>query len=291
MLLRHLIGLSYLLVACGGAKPEPAPTPAAPAPPAAAAPTAEDQLVVSAASSLRDAFTSLGDTFKAARPGVAITFNFAGTQELRTQLEHGAQVDVFASADQQHMVALKSAGRVTDVRLFARNEPVIVVASESANKVRGLADLQELQTLVIGVPEVPIGRYTLQILDRASAKLGPNFSEKMLAKVASRELNVRQVLAKVSLGEADAGIVYRTDAQSLKAGENRIAVVDISPEFNVIADYPIAVVAGAPHPTLARAFLEFVQSDAGQQTLQDAGFLSVRDRTARSEPVSREPAK
>src|SRR5262245_41734656 len=136
---RCLLLVSCLLVACGGPKQEPAaenvapaapaaPEPA-PAPPPPAAPKAEDQLVVFAAASLRDAFTTLGDTFKAAHSGVTVTFNFAGTQELRTQLEQGAQVDVFASADQKHMNELKSAGRVGDPSLFARNEPVIVVTN------------------------------------------------------------------------------------------------------------------------------------------------------------------
>jgi molybdate transport system substrate-binding protein len=298
MSIRRLLLLSCLLFACGP-KREAAPETVAPAAPEPApvssplAPKAEDQLVVFAAASLRDAFTTLGDTFRTAHSGVAVTFNFAGTQELRTQLEQGAQVDVFASADQKHMNALKAAGRVTDPIPFARNEPVIVATRESAKKVRGLADLQKLQKLVIGAPEVPIGRYTLQIFDRASAKLGPKFSEKTLAKVASRELNVRQVLAKVGLGEADAGIVYRTDAQSLKEGKDRITVVDITPEFNVIAEYPIAVVADAPHPTLARAWLELVQSDVGQQALQSAGFMPAHDTAAsassRSEKSENEP--
>jgi molybdate transport system substrate-binding protein len=280
---RCLLLVSCLLAACGGSQGEPAPehvartTPAS-APSAAAKP--EDQLVVFAAASLRDAFTRLGDAFEAAHSGVKVTFNFAGTQELRTQLEQGAQVDVFAAADPKHMDALKAAGRVSDPKLFARNEPVIIVARESAKNVRGLADLQKLQKLVIGVPEVPIGRYTLQILERASAKLGPQFPEKTLARVASRELNVRQVLAKVSLGEADAGVVYRTDALSLKEGKDRITVVDIAPDFNVVAEYPIAVVSEAPHPTLARAWVELVQSDAGQQTLRGAGFVSAHDATA-----------
>jgi molybdate transport system substrate-binding protein len=285
MLTRSLLLAACLLLACGGPKPDPGLAPAASGPtPALAAPNAEAQLVVFAATSLRDAFTTLGNSFEASHAGVTITFNFAGTQELRTQLEQGAQIDVFASADQRHMTELKSAGRVADPVLFARNEPVIVVAQESAKKVHGLADLPKLQKLVIGVPEVPIGRYTLQIFERASAKLGPEYSEKALAKVVSRELNVRQVLAKIALGEADAGIVYRTDAQSLKDGKDKVSVVEIAPDLNVIAGYPIAVVTGAPHPTLAKAWVEWVRSDAGQQILKTAGFLAARDSSAQAVP-------
>jgi molybdate transport system substrate-binding protein len=265
------------LFACGGPKSEPAPPPAQPEPVAAPAPAPappkEDQVVVFAAASLRDAFSALAESFKASHEGATVTFNFAGTQELRTQLEQGAAVDVFASADQKHMGELVSAKRVADPVLFARNEPVIVIATESAKKVHGIADLTKVKRLVIGVPEVPIGRYTLQIIDKAAETLGAKFKEKTLANVVSRELNVRQVLAKVTLGEADAGIVYLTDVQSLKDKKDSVAVVSIPPEFNVIAEYPIGVVQGAPHPTLARAFVDLVLSEAGRRALQEAGFM------------------
>ena len=240
-----------------------------PQPPAPEAKSQEDTLVVFAATSLRDAFTAIGEAWKRAHPGVEITFNFAGTQELRTQLEQGAAVDVFASADQRHMDELVQAGRAATPVLIARNEPVIVVSKEAAEKIRGLADLPRASRLVIGAPEVPIGRYTLQILDRAATKLGPDYRARVEAKVASRELNVRQVLAKVKLGEAEAGFVYRTDAQSAP----ELTVLTIPSELNVIAEYPMAVVSGAPHPAAARAWVEFARSDSGRSTLEHAGFL------------------
>jgi molybdate transport system substrate-binding protein len=278
MPIRSSFALSaFLLLACGGPKQEPAPAPVgAPRSDPAAVPVAprEEQLVVFAAASLRDVFTTLSDALKAGNSGITVTLDFAGTQELRTQLEQGAQVDVFASADQKQMGALLEAGRVKEPSIFARNEPVIVVAKESADKVRSIADLPKLKKLVIGGPEVPIGRYTLQILDRASQKLGKDFAKRTLARVVSRELNVRQVLAKVSLGDADAGIVYRTDALSLKAGKENVTVVEIPADMNVIADYPIAVVTDAPHPKLADQWLKLVQSELGQRALQSAGFMS-----------------
>ncbi|WP_437799300.1 molybdate ABC transporter substrate-binding protein [Sorangium sp. So ce693] len=230
----------------------------------------EDKLVVFAAASLRDVFTALGEDFKRSYPGVEVTFNFAGTQELRTQLEHGAAADVFASADQRHMDELVKSQRAAGPVVFARNEPVLVVASESAATVRGLADLPAAARIVIGTPEVPIGRYTQQILDRASASLGADFRARVESKVASREPNVRQVLAKVRLGEAQAGVVYRTDAQAAQDG---VVVVAIPPEVNVIAEYPIAVVSGAAHPGLARAWVDLVTSEAGRTALWRAGFL------------------
>jgi molybdate transport system substrate-binding protein len=237
-------------------------------PPTAAA---ENRLVVFAAASLRDAFMSLADNFKSSHSGVEVTFSFAGSQEIRTQIEQGASADVFASADQQHMQTLLQAGRVIAPVTFARNEPVIAVANDKRAVIRTFADLPAATRLVVGVPEVPIGRYTLQILDRASQSLGADFRQRVETRIVSRELNVRQVLAKLSLGEADAGIVYRSDAMS---AQDRVGIVSIPSELNVIATYPIALVSGAPHPLLARAWLDFVLSKTGQASLQHAGFIS-----------------
>ncbi len=231
----------------------------------------ERQVVIFAATSLRDVFTSMASDFKRAHPGVEVIFNFAGTQQLRTQLEQGANVDVFASADQRHMDALIRASRAKDPMVFARNEPVIVVSGEGADTVRSLAELPNAMRIVIGTPEVPIGRYTLQILDQAQATLGADFRARVEAKVVSRELNVRQVLTKVSLGEAQAGIVYRTDARS---AQDRVSVVSIPPEVNVIAEYPIAIVTGAAHPRLAHAWMDYVLSSEGQRALTSAGFAA-----------------
>jgi molybdate transport system substrate-binding protein len=229
----------------------------------------EHKLVVFAAASLREAFTTLGAEFERAHPGVHVTFNFAGSQELRTQLEHGAPGDVFASADTKHMDALVTAGRAVKPTNFVRNEPVIVVAPESARTVRGIYDLPGLERIVLGAEEVPIGRYTLKVLDNASQSLGADFRARVEAKVVSRELNVRQVLAKVQLGEAQAGFVYRTDAS---AAGKAVGIVAIPPEMNVIAEYPIAVIANAAHPRLARAWVDWVLSPAGLAVLTRAGF-------------------
>jgi molybdate transport system substrate-binding protein len=235
----------------------------------APASTAEQELVVFAAASLRDAFGDLEPALRATHPEATVTFNFAGTQELRTQLEHGAHADVFASADQRHMRELVAARRVSDPIVFAQNEPVVIVARERAATIRTFADLPAAERIVIGVPEVPIGRYTLELLDRASASaLGGDFRSRVEARVVSRELNVRQVLAKVSLGEADAGIVYRTDAT------DQVAVVDIPPDVNVLAEYPIALVSESRDPALARAFVDLVLSDTGRAALTRRGFMA-----------------
>jgi len=239
--------------------------------------TREDSLVVFAASSLRDAFTVIGNDFKRLHPSVAVTFNFAGTQQLRAQIEHGATVDVFAAADRRHMDALVRGALVVGPVVFARNEPVVVVAADADTAIARFDDLPDAARIVIGTREVPIGQYTMEILDRASATLGADFRARVETKVVSRELNVRQVLAKVALGEAQAGIVYRTDALS---SQPSVRVVSIPADLNVIAEYPIAVASAAAHPTLARAWLEVVRSAAGQRALLTAGFLPLSDNGA-----------
>ncbi|MDZ4697985.1 MAG: molybdate ABC transporter substrate-binding protein [Deltaproteobacteria bacterium] len=230
---------------------------------------AHERLVVFAASSLRDAFTTIGADWQRLHPGQEVVFNFAGTQALRTQIEHGASADIFAAADMHHADALQKAGLVTSHVVFARNEPVIVVAKESVNTIRRFGDLPNAERIVLGVPEVPIGRYALQILVRASVELGTEFYARVQSKVVSRELNVRQVLTKVNLGEADAAFVYRSDAMAAGA---TLSVVAVPPEFNVIADYPIAVVQASTHALRARDWIAYVLSDAGQRTLHLAGF-------------------
>jgi molybdate transport system substrate-binding protein len=126
------------------------------------------------------------------------------------------------------------------------------------------------ERIVIGVPEVPIGKYALQILDNASRSLGADFRARVEARIVSRELNVRQVLAKVALGEADAGIVYRTD---IGTNRDNVSIVTIPPEMNVIAKYPIAVVRAAAHPKLAQQWVAFILSEPGQEILRGAGFI------------------
>jgi molybdate transport system substrate-binding protein len=226
-------------------------------------------LVVFAAASLRDVFGTLGTAFEAAQPGTSVRFNFAGSQELRTQLEHGAEADVFASADQHQMQSLRDAQRVEPFRIFARNEPVLAVSEPNARHIRTFSDLPRATRIVLGAPEVPIGRYSQQILERAAQKLGAGFRSEVEARVVSHELNVRQVLAKISLGEADAGIVYRSDLPRARAG---VAMLTIPSELNVVAEYPIARVTGATQPELARAFIGLVLSPAGQTRLKEAGF-------------------
>ena len=231
-----------------------------------------EDLVVFEAASLKDAFAKLARRFESEHPGTKVIANAAGSQELRAQLEHGASADVFASADRKHMDALVTAGLVNPPSLFACTEPVVVVRAGLAATVTTFADLPRVERLVVGTPDVPIGSYTAQILRKAAAKYGADWATQVEGRVVSRELNVRQVLAKVVLGEADAGIVYRSDAVSASPG--KVQVLSIPAALNVTAEYPLASLKAAPRPALARAWIALVTSPAGAAALREAGFVT-----------------
>jgi molybdate transport system substrate-binding protein len=238
--------------------------------PAGADPARE--LQVFAAASLRESFTALAASFERSHPGVKVRLNLAGSQELRTQIEQGARADLFASADVEQMARLRAQRLADAPLLFAHNEPVIVVAKGNAFGVKELRDLRRVERLVVGAPEVPIGRYTQKILRRCALIGGQAAAadvEQIKARVVSRELNVRQVLAKVVLGEADAGIVYRTDAAT---AAGKVEVVTIDRAVNVVAAYPVAQVTRARQPELARDWMALLRSPEGQRQLAQAGF-------------------
>lgn len=237
------------------------------------------ELVVFAAASLREVFQKVADNFEKSHPGVKVRLNFAGSQELRVQIEHGAKADVFASADTKHMQALREQKLTTEPQLFARNEPVVVVPAANPAKLAKFLDLPKAERIVVGVPEVPIGAYTEIILRNTEKPYGAGFRKAVVEHIRSRELNVRQVLTKVSLGEADAGIVYKTDALSAK---EKVTAIEIPDAVNVIADYPIAVLAGAAQPALAKEWLATMLGSDGQQALKTAGFRPVGETAARS---------
>ncbi len=229
----------------------------------------ESELVVFAAASLESAFRILGQRFEKAHAGVHVRMSFAGTQTLRVQLEHGAPTDVFASADRVHMQALFWGHRVERPVLFAENEPVLVVAPDRSSTLNALSALPRADRIALGAANVPIGRYSLEILDRATVLYGADFRSRVEAKIVSRELSVRQVLAKVTLGEADAAIVYLTDARS---AQGKVTVVPLPRSINLTVQYPVAMVTGAAHPRLAQSFIELLLSREGRAVLAEAGF-------------------
>lgn len=230
-------------------------------------------LQVFAAASLTDAFRQLGAEFEASHPGVKVVFNFAGSQQLLQQLAQGAWADVLATADSSQMQAAVREGAVTSgaSQVFARNRLMVVTPPENPAGVRGLSDLARPGLkLVLADKRVPAGAYTLTMLERAAAdrEFGPAFTSAVLSNVVSHEQNVRAVLAKVALGEADAGVVYVTDARAQKVG-----AVAIPDRLNPVAVYPMAVVARPKNPELARQFVTFALSPRGQKVLTRNGFL------------------
>jgi molybdate transport system substrate-binding protein len=218
---------------------------------------------VFAAASLTDSFKALGASFQTAHPGTNVQFNFAGSPTLVTQIEQGAPADVFASADTTNMDKLNADGLTRGTgQVFAHNKLEIVVAAGNPKGINGLADLAKPGVIYITeAATVPAGKYALQVLAAAGVKGTPK----------SLEADVKSVVSKIELGEADAGIVYVTD---VKAAGGKVAGVPIPDSINVIATYPIAAVKGAAqNSNLAEAFIAYVLSADGQTTLQSFGFL------------------
>jgi molybdate transport system substrate-binding protein len=259
--------LGILATACAGARATPTTTGASPQP--------AGELVVLAAASLSDAFAEIGQEFQGAHPGVTVTFDFAASQQLAQQLGEGAPADVFASANQRQMQVAIDGGRIAagSQRVFARNRLLIVFPADNPARIVGVQDLAKPGLrLVLVASEAPAGQYTLEFLDNASADpaFGASFRDEVLANVVSYEENVRAVLTKVLLGEADAGIVYSSDAAGQDAAQ--LGRLDIPDSLNVIAEYPIAPVTDIMNPGLAAAFVDFVLSPRGQAILTDHGF-------------------
>jgi molybdate transport system substrate-binding protein len=228
----------------------------------AAADTTADQpreLSVFAAASLTDAFTQLGGAFTAVHPDVKVDFNFAGSNDLVTQVQQGAPADVLATADTSSM---EKAGDLTGKSsAFAANKLIIAVAPGNPEHIGGLADLARRDLkVVLAAPEVPAGKYAEEVLAKAGATVEP----------VSLEVSVKGVVTKVSLGEADAGIVYVTD---IEAAKGKLEGVAIPEDLNVMAVYPIATLNDSEHPDDADDFMDLVLSAQGQKVLADNGFL------------------
>jgi molybdate transport system substrate-binding protein len=242
-----LLALGLLVAGCGGGDDPPE---------AAVGPGG---IKVFAAASLTAAFTELGGRFRAANGGTRVTFNFAGSQALATQIQQAAPADVFASADTANMDKVKDL--VGTPQPFASNLLAIVVEKGNPKGVRTLDDLASTDLkVVLAAEEVPAGKYAKQLLDRAGVRVQP----------VSQEDNVKAVVTKVSLGEADAGLVYVTD---VTAGGDKVEGVDIPEDQNVLATYPIATVKASQAQDQAQAFMDLVLSGEGQQVLEQYGFL------------------
>lgn len=235
-------------------------------------------LTVLAAASLTESFTELGTLFEAAHPHIQVVFNFAGSQQLAQQLAEQAPADVFASASQKYMKEAIESGRVISGadQIFAKNALVVIYPKANPAGLAALTDLTKPGLkLVLGAKEVPIGQYALDFLDKASQDpaYGATFKDDVLKNVVSYEDNVKSVVTKVVLGEADAGIVYLTDVTPDAA--EKVDKIIIPDEINVIAKYPMAAIADSAYPIEADAFVKFVLSEEGQAVLAKYNFTPV----------------
>ena len=265
--LRTLL-LILVTAALGACAPRSAP----------AATTGSTTLTVFAAASLTNAFEDLARAFEETHPAIDVVMSFGASQALRTQIENGAQADIFASANREEMKALVDEALVDEAGtpVFARNRLVVVLPADNA---AGLKDLHDLARrglrLVVADPAVPAGKYTLRMFDSIAGDLewGEGFRDAVMANLVSQEESVRAVLAKVALGEADAGIVYTSDA----ASQPELGRIELPAEHNPMAEYPLAALRASPNASAASAFIEFVLSGSGQQILEEHGFLPAVD--------------
>lgn len=229
-------------------------------------------LVVFAAASLTDVFGAIEADFEAAHPEVDVKVNFAGSQSLRTQIQNGARGQVFASANEGHMQALLGQGLVEAPVDFASNELVIVVPVGNPAGIESLADLPRAKRLVLAGDNVPAGLYANEVLASAASEYGADFIKSVESSIVSRETHVRQTLQKVVLGEADAALVYKTDAAS--AGD-KVMTINIPAKHNVLATYPIAVLSDAKRAHLGHLFVAYLASKAGRARLTEFGFQPI----------------
>lgn len=250
-----------------------------------AAPTSESnarpeaaELTVFAAASLTEAFTELGEQFEAQHPEATVVFNFAGSNQLAAQINQGAPADVFASANPAQMQMAIDSGRIVGGarQTFVRNRLVVIYPKDNPAGLTAWQDLAKSGVKVVfAAKEVPVGQYSLDFLDKAAqdAAYGIAFKAGVLANVVSYEENVRAVMSKVVLGEADAGIVYTSDVAGDNAGQ--VGRIDIPDTLNTIATYPIAALNDSAHPELAQAFVDLILSPQGQAVLESYGFIKA----------------
>jgi molybdate transport system substrate-binding protein len=243
-----LCAAAVALAGCGASTPSPATPPAG-------------KLTVFAAASLKKAFTEIGERFTTDNPGSDVEFSFAGSADLVNQLIQGAPADVLAAADAKNMGKVEQAGLLAGPAVkFASNMLTIVVAPGNPKKITSFQDLTQPDlSVVVCAPQVPCGSATQKVEQAVGVTLNP----------VSEESQVTDVLNKVLTGQADAGVVYVTDARG--AGDT-VSTVAFPESAEAVNTYPIAVLKGAHDPELARKFVDLVTGEAGQKILAAAGF-------------------
>ncbi|WP_326808788.1 MULTISPECIES: molybdate ABC transporter substrate-binding protein [unclassified Streptomyces] len=216
------------------------------------------ELTVLGAASLTDVFTAAGKVYEKEHPGTKVKFSFAGSQELAAQVKQGAPADALVTADTKTMDGLK--GETGKPAVIAKNRLVIATGKGNPKKVKALKDLTDSELkVVLAASQVPVGRYSKQVLD----------AQKLKVKPVSQETNVRSVLSKVELGEADAGIVYKTDAAT---APDKVDAVSIPDSQNAVASYPAATLKQSKHSKEAASFVKWLSTPKAQKMLRKSGF-------------------
>jgi molybdate transport system substrate-binding protein len=270
-ILAFLLALVGSLSACGSTAPGAGP-----------APDAQVRLNVFAAASLNAAFKEIGQKFQQAHSNVTVSFNFAGSQALAQQINQGAPADVFASANQTQMNAVIQSGAVdaSASKVFVHNLLVVIFPKSNPAQITRLQDLARPGLkIVLAAPAVPAGQYAVDFLGKASNDpgFGASYKASVLKNVVSYETDVETVVSKVSLGEADAGIVYTTDAL---ANASQLGQIAIPANLQTEATYPIAPIKGSKNAATARQFVDYVLSAEGQQILTSFGFIPANGSTS-----------
>ena len=226
------------------------------------------RLVVYAASSLTDVLGSLEKRFEFMHSAIDVDIAYSGSQTLRLQIQQGAPADIFISANTEHMNVLVHEGRIAQRQVFGYNRLALVVPKGNPAGIRNQAELDKAMRLVIGTEQVPIGKYTRQWLSRLNAKIGDRFASRVLSRVVSQENNVRLLRAKVELGEADAAIVYFTDAIS----SERIEHVPIADDTNIRTEYQLGVISKDTNDTALSQWLVFLGSKEARELMMEEGL-------------------
>ncbi len=251
------------------------PAPAVSIPAATTAPAAPVQnvtLKVLAPSSLTDAAKELTAAYETANPGVKVVVEIGHSPTQRLQLTQGATGDVFVTASQKDMDDAVTDQTVAagKARVFAMNQLIVVLPAKNSANLQKLEDLANPGVrLLVAVVDTPIGKVTLAALDKMDKQIGAGFKDKVLANIVSNEAGVKPIVSKLQLGEADAGIVFVTDAVAAPA----LKTISIPPELNVITQLNVAPLAAASNADQAAAFAAYLVSADGQAILKKWGFL------------------
>ena len=231
-----------------------------------------DTLTVLAASSLTDAFGELGETFEGQNPGVEVRQSFESSSTLLAQIQQGAPADVFASAAEEEMDTAVEDGLVAgEPEVFVKNRGVIMVPRDNPANIQEFQDVAKPGVrLVLAQEDVPAADYAVEILGKANSEYGSSFEEDVLSNIVSREADVRASVNRVVVGDADATFGYASDyTPDIR---DRVAVIQIPPDLNIIATYPVAALKDAEDPELAREWVELVTSEEGQRVLEKWNF-------------------